>query len=67
MPQHKLRHFGNIFYSVLFGALITAACFVAVDTAVVCCSEFIGIRVEFAQRELHFAEDRAGIVAVAGL
>lgn len=36
-------------------------------TAVVCGSVFVGIRVKFAQRELHFAKDRAGVVAVAGL
>ncbi len=64
MPQHKLWHFEII---LLFAALITATVFIAVDTAVVCISAFVGIRVKFTQRELHFAEDRAGIVIVAGL
>lgn len=37
------------------------------DTAVVRASAFVGIGIKFAQRELHFAEDRAGIVVVTGL
>ena len=37
------------------------------NTAVVVASAFVGIGVKLAQRELHFAEDRAGIVIIAGL
>ena len=56
MPQHKLRHFGNIFYLVLFAAFIAASVFVTVNATVVIASAFVGVRIKFAQWELHLAK-----------
>ncbi len=53
-------------YICLFAVFIAAAFAVSVAT-VRCIIAIVGIGVKFAERELHFAEDRAGIVVIAGL
>ena len=51
----------------LFTALIAAAFGILVAATVVVAILVLGIRVKFTDGELHFTEDRAGVVVIAGL